>query len=137
MRAMTRMHVAVYRRSGGRLGGRFGAPALVITVIGRKTGRPRTTAVYYMRDGGEYVVVGSNAGDDRVPQWFRNLMASRVATIQIGNALISVSARAASSAERDRLWPRLVAMWPSFDQYQRRTARQIPVAILAPNGGRS
>ncbi|WP_301337057.1 nitroreductase family deazaflavin-dependent oxidoreductase [Mycobacterium colombiense] len=131
-RTLSRSHSAIYRWSQGRFGMSFGAPALLITAPGRKTGQARTTPVYYLRHGDDFVVAGSYAGDHRAPQWYLNVMAAQSATVQIGSGILRVTARLATPHEKCLLWPKFVAMWPSFDDYQRHTKRDIPLVVLKP-----
>lgn len=124
-----------YRLTGGLVGGRFGgAPILLLTTTGRKSGRARTTPLLYLRDGDDIVVVGSNAGDDRDPNWWRNLGRNASATVEIGRRRTSVRARQASPEEKARLWPELTRMYPDYDAYVKRTSRELPVIILEPEG---
>ena len=132
-RLMSNSHAAVYRLSRGSVGASFGAPALLITVPGRKTGQPRTTPVYYFQHEDSYVVAGSYAGDHRAPQWFLNVMAAQSATVQVGHDTLSVTARVATDGEKRTLWPQMVAMWPGFADYQRNTERDIPLVLLSPS----
>jgi deazaflavin-dependent oxidoreductase (nitroreductase family) len=123
----------IYRRSGGRFGNKVkGAPVLLLDHIGRKSGTQRTAPVLYLDDGADVVVVGSRGGSDAMPNWFLNLIANPNTTVQIGSERRSVVARQATPEEKQRLWPRLVEMYPEFDVYQARTTREIPVAILSP-----
>jgi deazaflavin-dependent oxidoreductase (nitroreductase family) len=131
VRRIATVHTAVYRRTGGRLGGSFGAPSLLLTVPGRKTGQPHTTPVYYLRDGDRYVVVGSYGGDHRMPQWYRNVIAAGSARIEVGKSVMEMTATLAGPAERQRLWPQLLATWPGFEVYQRNTQRELPVVVLS------
>jgi F420H(2)-dependent quinone reductase len=126
----TRTHVALYRASGGRLGGRPGAPSLLLTTTGRRSGQARTVAVYYLPDGDRQVLVASYGGDDRHPAWYLNLVADPAATVQLGAEVRPVRARDADPAERAALWPRLAANWPPYDDYQARTERVLPVVVL-------
>jgi deazaflavin-dependent oxidoreductase (nitroreductase family) len=122
-----------YRLTGGVIGGSFGgAPILLLTTTGRKSRRARTTPLLYLRDGDDIVVVGSNAGDDRHPAWWRNLQADPRATVELGRKKIAVRAVQASAEEKARLWPALTAMYPDYDAYVRRTSRELPVIILHP-----
>ena len=130
----TRWHADVYRRTGGRRGGRWinGAPVLVIETVGRRSGRPRATPVVYARDGERYVVTPANAGARRTPAWWLNLRASGAATIQIGDQRLDVTARATAGAERERLWDVLREVVPSIDDYEAFTDREFPVVVLEP-----
>jgi deazaflavin-dependent oxidoreductase (nitroreductase family) len=112
----------------------FGAvPALLLTTTGRRSGRPRTTPLLYVRDGDAYVVVGSNWGKLRQPDWALNLRADPLATATVEGRRIPVRASRAVGAERERLWARLVREWPAYETYLRRCAgREMMVFRLAP-----
>jgi deazaflavin-dependent oxidoreductase (nitroreductase family) len=86
----------------------------------------------YFEDGANWVVVASNAGDDRHPSWWVNLKTTPVATIQVKHRVNRVRARGATEEEKTRLWPLFVKMYASYEEYQRRTRREIPVVILEP-----
>jgi deazaflavin-dependent oxidoreductase (nitroreductase family) len=124
----------LYRASGGRLGGRIrsGAPVLLLTTTGRKSGKRRTTPLLYLEDAGNYVVIASVGGAPRHPAWYLNLLANPMATIEVGRRKLAVTARTATPEERARLWRLAVQMYPGYDDYQARTSREIPVVILAP-----
>lgn len=132
--ALSRAHVALYRASGGRLGGRIpsGAPVLLLTTTGRKSGKQRTTPLLNLEDGGRYVVIASVGGASKHPVWYLNLLANPVATIEVGGRELAVTARRAEPEERARLWPLAVQMYAGYDDYQARTTREIPVVILVP-----
>jgi deazaflavin-dependent oxidoreductase (nitroreductase family) len=133
LNALTGANVKLYRLSGGRLGGKVsGAPVLLLDHIGRKTGRPRTTPVLYMPDGDNLIVVASRAGSDVDPAWWLNLKANPATTVQVGSERRRVVARQATPEEKQGLWPRLVDAYSDYAVYQRRTAREIPVIVLAP-----
>lgn len=128
-----RVHRWVYSRTGGRIGGRLlSMPVLLLTTIGRRSGRAHTTALTYLADSGRYIVIGSNGGARRHPDWYLNLRAHPKATIQTGSALVEVTARRAKDRERDRLWARVVAAYRGYAGYQHRTTRTIPVVVLEP-----
>jgi deazaflavin-dependent oxidoreductase (nitroreductase family) len=131
-RTTTALHVRMYRHSGGRFGSRPGAPSLLLSTTGRTSGRERTIAVFYLPDGDRRILVASYGGDDRHPQWYRNLLADPRATVQIGTEVLRVHARDADEAERSALWPRLVQAWPAYEDYRARTSRTIPVVVLEP-----
>ncbi len=131
IRLFSWIHRVVYRLSGGRVGFQlFGAPVLLLTTKGRKTGKARTSPLLYLEESSNWVVVGSNAGDDRHPTWWLNLKAHPVATVQIGNTVKPVRAREASEEEKSLLWPRFVDMYSDYETYRQRTTRKIPVVIL-------
>jgi F420H(2)-dependent quinone reductase len=135
-----RAHVWAYRRTGGRVGGRFrlGAgwrkpvPVLLLDHVGRRSRTPYTTPLLWLEDGPDAVVVASQGGRAHHPQWYRNLMATPDTTVQIGAEVRPVRARTAAPAERERLWPRLVDLYADFGTYQAWTEREIPVVICSP-----
>ncbi len=136
-RRFTKLHVAVYRRSGGRLGTHLpGLPAarvLLLDHVGAKTGIKRTSPVMYHADGDVIAIVASKAGQPRNPSWFHNLIANPDTTIQIGSEVRRVRARVATQEERARLWPEFVSFFPSYEFYERQAkGRRIPVVILEP-----
>jgi deazaflavin-dependent oxidoreductase (nitroreductase family) len=126
------LHVKTYRSTGGRFVGRPGAPTLLLTTTGRRSGEPRTTALFYLPDGDRQVLVASYGGDDRHPQWYLNLVADPEVTVQIGADERRVTATTLTDPERAALWPRLVENWPGYAGYQRRTTRELPVVALTP-----
>ncbi len=134
IRVMSLLNTWAYRATGGRLGGTFmrGAPVLLMTVIGRKTGRRLTVPLLYLKDGERLAVVASKGGMDHHPLWYLNLLAHPDVDVQIGNDLRPMRAAVADDAERERLWPKLVAMYADYADYQARTTRKIPVVILTP-----
>jgi deazaflavin-dependent oxidoreductase (nitroreductase family) len=130
---LTRAHVKAYRATGGRIGGRaMGAPVLLLDHVGRKSGSRRTTPLLYLEDGSDLVVVASRGGSAAPPAWWLNLEANPETTVHVGSERRPVVARTATPEEKRRLWPRLVEMYSSYDVYQRRTERDIPVVILSP-----
>jgi deazaflavin-dependent oxidoreductase (nitroreductase family) len=130
-RAVTALHTQLYRRTGGKLGGNTGPLTMgLLTTTGRRSGQPRTTPLNIIADGDRWLLVASYGGDDRDPQWFRNLQANPAATIQLGAETIPVRATVASSEEKKTLWPKVVASYKGYEGYQRRTSRDIPVVIL-------
>ena len=133
MKAVSGAHTALYRRSGGRIGGRMvGMPVLLLITTGRRSGRSRTTPLTYVRDGEAIVVAGSNGGSDYVPAWCLNLRSNPDAEVEIGRGRTRVTAREASPAERARLWPEFTSRYSGYASYAARTAREIPVVILEP-----
>jgi deazaflavin-dependent oxidoreductase (nitroreductase family) len=134
VKAMSKANVWVYRLSGGRLGGRFlrGAPILLLTTQGRKTGEPRVAPLLYLRDGENLVIVASKGGMSHHPTWYLNLQAKPEVDVEIGSERKEMRAHTASAAEKSALWPRLVEMYRDYDDYQARTDREIPVVVLSP-----
>ncbi len=130
---ITRVHRFLYRVSGGRIGGRVGGVSVLILInVGRKTGQRRETPLLYIEDESRWVVVASNAGDDRSPVWWLNLKSNPDAEIQVKTELYKVRARRAAPEEEARLWPLLDASYRHYPDYRRRTHREIPVVILEP-----
>ena len=107
-------------------------PTLLLTTVGRQTGRGRQTPLYYLEDGENLVVVASNAGSERDPAWWRNLQATPEAEAWLGPVRRAVRARRATPEEVERLWPRLVGMYAGYEGYRRSVEREIPVVILEP-----
>jgi deazaflavin-dependent oxidoreductase (nitroreductase family) len=132
--AMTALNVLAYKLTGGWLGGTFkgGAPVCLVTTTGRRSGQARTIALLYLMDGADVVLVASMGGMSRSPGWYHNMIANPDVEVQIGATKRPMRARRASDAEKAALWPRLVAMYRDYDDYQKRTARNIPVMILSP-----
>lgn len=134
---MSRANVAAYRATGGRLGGKWrvgsafpwGIPVCLVTTTGRKTGQPRVAPLLFLEDGDKVVLVASQGGHAKNPLWFRNIQAHPEVTVQIRSRVRTMHARVATDAERAEYWPRLVAMYPDFDNYQSWTDRVIPVVV--------
>jgi deazaflavin-dependent oxidoreductase (nitroreductase family) len=135
--AATRVHAALIRLSGGRIRRSFlftgGMPVLVLTTTGRKSGQQRSTPVGYLRIGGAFAVLASNAGNDRSPAWWLNLQADPRAEILVERRRIRVRARQADSATKKDLWSRFAKLNPGFDEYRNLTERPIPVVLLEPH----
>src|ERR1700746_863645 len=129
--AVTVLHSMLYRSSNGVIGGRIAkSPVLLLTTTGRRSGKQRTVPLLYLTDGPNVVLVASNGGAVRHPTGWLNLQATPEAWIQIKDIRRRVKAEQASAAEKQRLWPRLTAMYPGYTRYQEITARDIPVVIL-------
>jgi deazaflavin-dependent oxidoreductase (nitroreductase family) len=125
------IHTALYRMSGGKLGASFkNAPVLLLTTTGRKSGKSRTMPLLYLRDDGRLVLVASSGGSPNHPSWFLNLRDDPVVEIALGRDRERRRARVATPEERERLWPRVVEMYSGYDDYQRKTSREIPLVIL-------
>jgi deazaflavin-dependent oxidoreductase (nitroreductase family) len=132
---ITSVHRFLYRLFDGRFVARAGsARILLLTHVGRKSGRTRVTPLLYVPDGERWVIVGSNAGDDRDPAWWGNLQANPECEIQIRGEHHAVKARRASTEESRRLWPDLDASYPYYPAYRERTSREIPIVVLEPRG---
>jgi deazaflavin-dependent oxidoreductase (nitroreductase family) len=128
-------HVRVYRETGGERGYRWkrGAPILLLTTKGRRSGEERTTPLIHQADDGRYVIVASKGGWPDDPGWFKNIVGNPGdVEIQVKADRMPVHAYVAEGEERDRLWKLMTAVWPDYDEYQERTDRQIPVVVLEP-----
>ncbi len=134
MKPMSQLNTWLYRLSGGRVWGRWlrGAPILLLTTIGRKSGEPRVAPLLYLRDGENVVIVASKGGMSKHPLWYWNLEANPEVEIEIGRESTKMLARRASDPEKAALWPSLIEMYRDYDDYQARTDRDIPVVILSP-----
>ena len=132
-RKFMRFQIFMYRRSAGKSFAHVrGMPVLLLTTVGRKTGKQRVTPVMYIRDGDNYVITASNGGEDKHPGWFVNLRANPQATIEVGNMTRGVMAHQASPEKKKTLWAQLVEQAPFFDGYRKKTTRDIPMVILQP-----
>jgi deazaflavin-dependent oxidoreductase (nitroreductase family) len=133
-RLVTGFHEAVYRLTNGRIGNRgFGMPVLILTTTGRKTGKQRTTMLTSpVQDGDSVVLVASYGGDDRHPTWFLNLRDNPQVEITMEGRTRRMRARVATPEEKAELWPRVVAAYRGYGQYQTRTDRDIPLVICEP-----
>ncbi len=126
-------HAFWYTVTGGIVGARVsGAPVLLLTTTGRKSGRSRTTPLNFLQDGDNKVIAASNGGHPQHPGWYFNLRANPDVEVQIGRERKRVRAEVADDAERARLWPLVVQMYQGYDEYQKETSRKIPVVILKP-----
>ena len=114
--------------------GPSGLPTLLLTTIGRKSGEPRTVALVFLRDGERLVVVASLAGYDTNPAWYGNLEASPRCWVQLDGTKRPATARNATDEERKTLWPRLTAVLPLWELFQKQTTRAFPIVILTPTG---
>jgi deazaflavin-dependent oxidoreductase (nitroreductase family) len=134
IRVMTALNVWAFQLTGGRIGARFrgGAPVCLVTTTGKKSGQRRTIALLYLEDGKDVVLVASKGGMSHHPAWYHNMKAHPDVEVQIGTTTRAMRARRASDAEKTTLWPRLIAMYRDYDDYQARTTRDIPVMILSP-----
>jgi deazaflavin-dependent oxidoreductase (nitroreductase family) len=114
--------------------GPSGLPTLLLTTIGRKSGQPRTVALVFLQHGSDVVIVASLAGYDQNPAWYGNLEANKECWIQLDRRKSKAVARDATDAERRALWPRLIALMPLWDLFQKQTTRPFPIVIVTPTG---
>jgi len=120
-----------YRANGGRVTGQFaGAPLLLLTTTGAKSGRPRTAPLAYTTDGDRLVVIASKGGAPTHPDWYHNLVANPNVTVELGTETFPARASVPDGEERDRLFNQMAAQRPRFADYQRNPPRRIPVVVL-------
>lgn len=133
VRGLGKLNVPVYRATRGRLMGTWGrAPVLLLTTTGRRSGQQRTAPVVFLDDGERIVVIGSNTGSDRAPAWSLNLKANPDCKVQIRGQLRRRRARISEGEERAELWRAMNAQYGGFDDYEKRTSRDIAVFVLEP-----
>jgi len=135
-------HVELYLKSDGAEGhvldfGRPGVPAvncLLLQTTGRKSRTPKTTPLIYGKDGGGFVVVASRGGAPKHPAWFLNLQDKPEIRFQVLDKKYRGAARITAGAERERLFRMMAGLFPPYNDYQAKTAREIPVVVLEPRG---
>jgi len=124
-------HARRYIETGGRDGHIWeGVTTLLLTTTGRRSGQSRTTPLIYGRAGDRYLVVASRGGAPTHPGWYENLVAQPIVQVQVMADRFSARARPATAVEKPALWKTMTAIWPPYDEYQKRTAREIPLVIL-------
>ena len=125
-------HVRRYRETGGEVGHKWkgGSKILLLTTKGRKTGEPRTTPLIYENAGDAYVVVASKGGAPEHPGWYANLAKTPEVELQVRDETFPAHARVAEGEERERLWKLAAQQWPAYDDYAKKTDREIPVVVL-------
>ncbi len=124
-------HVRVYRETKGERGYHWrGTTILLLTTKGRTSGELRTTPLIHRTDGDRWIVVASKGGAPEHPSWYQNLLADPEATIEVKAEEITVRATTATGEERNRLWSLMAEVWPAYDDYQKKTDREIPVVVF-------
>lgn len=127
------IYVFIYRLTGGKFGGQVqGLPVLLLTTVGRKTGKKRTTPLGYLDHDGTYAITASNMGQDTHPAWFHNLKGHPQVALQIGDKQLTATAEQADPKLRGQLWAEFVRRSPGYGAYEKRTNREIPVVLLRP-----
>jgi len=122
-----------FRSNEGRVGGHFeGKTLLLLHSIGAKSGEERINPAAYVKDEGRYVIIASKGGSPTNPGWYYNLTTNPLATVEVGTDTFQVRAEVAEEPERTRLYNKMVEMMPGFDDYRRKTIREIPVFVLTP-----
>ena len=124
-------HVRQYRETDGDYGHDWrGTQTLLLTTVGRRSGEPRTTPLIYGRSGDDYVIVASKGGADEPPAWYENIRERPEVEVQVLDDRFRARARTATADEKPELWKTMTAEWPKYDNYQRKTEREIPVVVL-------
>ena len=138
LKTMNAVHKSLFAASRGRLGKSIGKmPVVKLTTNGRRSGQPRTVMLATpIQDGDSYILVASKGGDDRDPDWYRNLVAHPAIILEplasgLGGPEPMV-ARTVSAEERSELWPRIVAAYKGYGSYQDKTDREIPIVVVEP-----
>ena len=131
MKLFGQEHVDRYRATDGAEGHEWeGTQTLLLTTKGRKSGAERTTPLIYAPHGDDYVIVASKGGAPEPPAGYLNLSAEPQIEVQVKGDVFKAHARTASPEEKAELWPIMVAEWPSYDEYQAKTDREIPVVVI-------
>ncbi|MDF5752211.1 nitroreductase family deazaflavin-dependent oxidoreductase [Spongiactinospora sp. TRM90649] len=124
-------HVERYQQTDGAEGHDWnGTTTLLLTTTGRKSGQKHTTPLIYQRHGDDYLVVASKGGADAPPLWYLNLEADPEVEVQVLADRFPARARTATPEEKPEMWRTMAATWPDYDDYQRKTSREIPVVVL-------
>ncbi|GAA0488502.1 nitroreductase [Paractinoplanes deccanensis] len=125
-------HVARYLETDGEDGfhWRNGTEILILFTKGRKSGEERSHALIFREHGDDYLVVASKGGTDAPPAWFVNLQADPEVEVQIKGDRFPARARVATPAEKPEMWATMAEVWPDYDEYQKKTDREIPVVVL-------
>ena len=126
-------HVQAYEDTDGATGyewGDHGATILILTTIGAKSGQERKNALIYRQVDEGYAIVASKGGAPEHPGWYHNLLADPDVKVQIKGDRFAAHARVATDEERERIWPKMVEVWPDYNTYTTRTDRKIQIVIL-------
>ncbi|MBF6591301.1 MAG: nitroreductase family deazaflavin-dependent oxidoreductase [Ktedonobacterales bacterium] len=123
--------IAEFRATGGKVSGQFArSPLLLLTTIGAKSGQPRTMPLAYTTDGDRLVIIASKGGAPTNPDWYHNLVANPLVTVELGSERFQARAVVPAGQERERLFNQMAERMPFFAAYQRKVTRQIPVVVL-------
>ncbi len=135
-KAYNRQLIEEFRANRNKAGGPFeGRPLLLLTTTGAKSGERRTTPMMYIRDSDQLLVIASNAGAPKHPDWYHNLVAHPQVTVEVATETFDATARVTEGEERQRLWNRIVELHPFFAEHQAKVTRQIPVIVLSRRSG--
>jgi deazaflavin-dependent oxidoreductase (nitroreductase family) len=133
LRTVGKLNAPIYRLTRGRVGGKLGkAPILLLTTTGRKSGQPRTAPVLYLADGDNFVVINTNAGNEKTPAWSLNLRANPEAAVEVGSRRVEVRSRLAEGEERADLWRRHMQQYSGWEFYESKLDREVGVFVLEP-----
>jgi deazaflavin-dependent oxidoreductase (nitroreductase family) len=131
MNEFNRRVIEDFRANGGKVSGQFaGAPMLLLTTKGAKSGRTYTTPLVHTRDGDRIIIIASKAGAPKSPDWYHNLVANPIVTVEVGTEQFQAKAVVTAGAERERLYNAQAKQMPIFNEYRQKTTRQIPVIAL-------
>lgn len=136
---LTHVHRAIYLGSRGHLAGgtMAGLQIVMLTTRGRKSGKQRTIPLIALADGDRWVIVASNGGQPKHPQWYLNVLANPTVGLEVRRQKFTATARKATPEEKARLWPRIIARAENYEGYQAKTVRDIPLVVLTRNEIRS
>lgn len=135
MKDWNRQVIDEFHANGGKVGGPFeGAPLLLLTTTGAKSGKKFTTPLMYLPDGDRMLIFASKGGAPTNPAWYHNLVAHPNATVEVGTDTFDVTAAVVTGEERDRLYAEQSRRYPNFAEYQEKTGRRIPVVALKRTG---
>ncbi len=124
-------HVRRYLQTDGAEGHDWqGTTVLILTTTGRRSGEPRSTPLIYGKHGEDHVVVASKGGAEEHPAWYMNLSEQPEVTVQVRGDRFKARARTATAEEKPELWRMMIERWPAYEEYQRKTGREIPVVVL-------
>jgi len=127
------IYASLYRLTNGKIGGTIvGLKVLLLSTTGRKTGKQRTKPLCYFEEGPDYVIIASNGGADKHPEWFLNLKSDPNVKVRIEETEFSARAEVSDPKTRQRLWQKLISLSPYYIKYEKRTKRQIPMILLHP-----
>jgi len=126
-----KLNAPIYRLTRGRVGGKLGrAPILLLTTTGRKSGKQRTAPVLYLADGANFVVINTNAGNEKTPAWSLNLRTNPEAAVEVGGRRVEVRSRLAKGEERAVLWRRHMQQYSGWEFYESKLDREVGVFVL-------
>ena len=134
MKTMNVVHKSILIVSGGRFGNTLGSmPVVKLHTVGRKSGKERVTMLTTpIQEDGTYVLVASKGGDDRDPDWYRNIVANPDIQLEVGDETLDLTARVLSDEEKLEMWPRITEAYKGYAGYQKKTDREIPVIVCEP-----